>query len=78
MTQSVRTAMKYAVVIERAGENLSAYVPDLPGCIATGNSVSEIEQLIREAVLFHLEGLREDGIEIPEPSCSVGYVELEA
>lgn len=70
--------MKYAVVIERAGENLSAYVPDLPGCIATGNSVSEVEQLIREAILFHLEGLREDGIKIPEPSCVVGYVELAA
>jgi predicted RNase H-like HicB family nuclease len=70
--------MKYAVVIERAGDNLSAYVPDLPGCIATGNSVSEVEQLIREAISFHLEGLREDGLEIPEPSCAVGYVELAA
>jgi predicted RNase H-like HicB family nuclease len=70
--------MKYAVVIERAGENLSAYVPDLPGCIATGKSVSEVEQLVREAISFHLEGLREDGVEIPEPSCAVGYVELAA
>jgi predicted RNase H-like HicB family nuclease len=70
--------MKYAVVIERAGANLSAYVPDLPGCIVTGNSTSEVEQLIREAISFHLEGLREDGIEIPEPSCAVGYVELAA
>ena len=70
--------MKYAVVIERAGDNLSAYVPDLPGCIATGNSASEVEQLIREAISFHLEGLREDGLEIPEPTCAVGYVELAA
>ncbi len=70
--------MKYAVVIERAGENLSAYVPDLPGCIATGNSVSEVEQLIREAISFHLEGLLEDGIQIPEPSCAVRYVDLAA
>ena len=70
--------MKYAVVIERAGDNLSAYVPDLPGCIATGNSTSEVKQLIREAISFHLEGLREDGLEIPEPSCAVGYVELAA
>ena len=54
--------MKYAVVIERAGENLSAYVPDLPGCIVTGNSVYEIEQLVREVISFHLDGLREDGI----------------
>jgi predicted RNase H-like HicB family nuclease len=70
--------MKYAVVIERAGENLSADVPDLLGCIATGHSTSEVEQLILEAIFFHLEGLREDGIEIPEPSCAVGYVELAA
>ena len=68
--------MKYAVVIERAGDNLSAYVPDLPGCIATGHSASEVEQLIREAISFHLEGLKEDGLEIPEPTCAVGYVEL--
>ena len=70
--------MKFAVVIERAGPNLSAYVPDLPGCIATGTSASEVEQLIREAISFHLEGLREDGIDIPEPSGAVGYVELAA
>ena len=70
--------MKYAVVIERAGENLSAYVPDLPGCIATGRTVSEAEQLVREAISFHLEGLMQDGIEIAEPSCAVGYVELAA
>jgi predicted RNase H-like HicB family nuclease len=70
--------MKYAVVIEKAGENLSAYVPDLPGCIATGDTTTEVEQQIREAISFHLDGLREDGIEIPEPSCAVGYVELAA
>jgi predicted RNase H-like HicB family nuclease len=70
--------MKYAIIIERAGDKLSAYVPDLPGCIATGNSASEVEQLIREAISFHLEGLREDGLEIPEPTCAVGYVELAA
>ena len=70
--------MKYAVVIEKTGENLSAYVPDLPGCIATGDTASEVEQQIREAISFHLDGLREDGIEIPEPSCAVGYVELAA
>jgi predicted RNase H-like HicB family nuclease len=56
--------MKYEVVIERAGDNLSAYVPGLPGCIVTGNSVPEVEQLVREAISFHLEGLREDGIDI--------------
>jgi predicted RNase H-like HicB family nuclease len=70
--------MRYAVVIEKAGENFSAYVPDLPGCIATGDTASEVEQQISEAISFHLDGLREDGIEIPEPSCAVGYVELAA
>ena len=70
--------MKYAVVIEKAGENFSAYVPDLPGCIVTGDTASEAEQQIREAISFHLDGLREDGMEIPEPSCAVGYVELAA
>jgi len=70
--------MKYAVAIERAGDNLSAYVPDLPGCIVTGNSVSEVEQLVREATSFHLDGSREDGIDIPELSCAVQYVELAA
>jgi predicted RNase H-like HicB family nuclease len=70
--------MKYAVAIERAGDNLSVYIPDLPDCIVTGDSVSEVEQLVREAISFHLEGLREDGIEIPEPSCAVQYVELAA
>ena len=70
--------MRYAIVIDEAGGNLSAYVPDLPGCIVTGNSVYEVEQLVREAISFHLEGLREDGIEIPEPSCAVQYVELAA
>ncbi|MCT0200627.1 type II toxin-antitoxin system HicB family antitoxin [Synechococcus sp. CS-1325] len=70
--------MKYAVVIEKAGENFSAYVPDLPGCIATGDNASEVEQQIREAISFHLDGLRQDGMEIPEPSCAVGYVELAA
>jgi predicted RNase H-like HicB family nuclease len=70
--------MKYVVDIERAGENLSAYVPDQPGCIVTDDSTSEVEQLIREAISFHLKGLREDGIVIHEPSCAVGYVELAA
>jgi predicted RNase H-like HicB family nuclease len=70
--------MRYAVVIEKAGKNFSAYAPDLPGCIATGDNPFEAEQPIREAISFHLVGLREDGMEIPEPSCAVGYVELAA
>ena len=58
--------MKYAVVIEKATNNNSAYVPDLPGCVATGRTRSEAAQQIREAISFHLEGLREDGVSTPE------------
>ena len=68
---------KYAIVIERAENNLSAYVPDLPGCITTGRTVEEIERNIREAIELHLEGLREDGEPIPEPHTAVTYVELQ-
>ena len=66
--------MKYAVVIERANGNYSAYVPDLPGCVATGDTIEETEAEIREAILFHLEGMREDGIAIPQPETAVTYV----
>ncbi len=59
--------MRYAVVIERAGANYSAYVPDLPGCIATGASVAEAEAEIRAAIRFHLEGLKADGLPVPPP-----------
>jgi predicted RNase H-like HicB family nuclease len=68
---------KYAIVIEKGPNNLSAYVPDLPGCITTGKTVEEIERNIREAVELHLEGLREDGLPILEPSTAVGYIELQ-
>ncbi len=68
---------KYAVVIEKGENNLSAYVPDLPGCITTGKTVEEIERNIREAIELHLEGLAEDGALIPEPSTAVSYVELQ-
>jgi len=68
---------KYAIVIEQGEHNLSAYVPDLPGCITTGRSVEEIERNIREAIELHLEGLREDGEPIPEPHTAVTYVELQ-
>lgn len=70
--------MRYAVVIERAGSNFSAYVPDLPGCIATGATLSEAEAAIREAIVFHLDGLRQDGAPIPQPSSRVEYVEVAA
>jgi predicted RNase H-like HicB family nuclease len=70
--------MRYAVVIESAGLNYSAYVPDLPGCIATGATLAETEAAIREAIALHLEGLREDGLPIPTPSSKVEYVEVAA
>ena len=70
--------MKFAVVIEKAESNYSAFVPDLPGCIATGTSLEEVENQIREAIEFHIEGMRQDGEEIPQPSCSVEYVEVAA
>ena len=70
--------MKYAVVIENAGTNYSAYVPDLPGCVATGQSVEDVESQIREAIEFHVEGMREDGEPIPAATSSVEYVEVAA
>lgn len=70
--------MRYAIVIERANSNYSAYVPDLPGCIAMGATAEEAEKTIREAIEFHLAGLREDGSPIPQPSSRVVYVEVAA
>lgn len=70
--------MRYAIVIEKAGSNYSAYVPDLPGCVATGQTVAETEQQIREAIEFHIEGLREDGLPIPAPQSQVDYVDIAA
>lgn len=70
--------MRYAIVIERAENNFAAYVPDLPGCIATGKTVEETEQQIREAIEFHIRGMREDGVPIPDPSSRVDYVEIAA
>ena len=67
--------MRYAVVIERAGDNLSAYVPDLPGCVATGETVAIVEAEIREAIRFHLDGLAEDGIVTPPPSAIAEYID---
>jgi predicted RNase H-like HicB family nuclease len=69
---------RYAIVVEEAGTNLAAYVPDLPGCVATGRTKEEVERLIREAIALHLEGMAEDGLPIPEPSSRVEYVEIDA
>lgn len=70
--------MRYAVVIENAGANYSAWVLDLPGCVATGATVAEVEAAIRDAITFHLDGLRQDGVPIPAPSSRVEYVEVAA
>jgi predicted RNase H-like HicB family nuclease len=67
---------RYAVVIEKAPGNYSAYVPDLPGCVATGATIEEAEREIREAIEFHLEGLRDAGQPIPEPTSRMAYVEV--
>lgn len=70
--------MRYAVVIEKTEANLAAYVPDLPGCVATGNSQAEVENNIRTSIEMHLAGLREDGQPIPQPSSAVEYVNIAA
>lgn len=67
--------MRYAVVIEKADGNYSAYVPDLPGCVATGATVKTVEQEIREAIRFHIEGLKADGLTVPAPTSIADYVE---
>ncbi len=67
--------MRYAVVIEKAEKNYSAYVPDLPGCVATGATLEEVECEIKEAIRFHLDGMRQDGAPIPKPSAVCEYVE---
>ena len=70
--------MRHAIVIEKASSNYAAYVPDLPGCIATGASVQETESLIREAIEFHLEGLKADGLPVPTATSQVEYIDVPA
>ena len=67
--------MRYAVIIEKAENSYGAYVPDLPGCVAVGDTLEEVRTLIQEAIEFHLEGLQEDGESIPQPSSSIEYIE---
>jgi predicted RNase H-like HicB family nuclease len=67
--------MRYAVVIEKTEGNYSAYVPDLPGCVATGDTVAAVEEEIRGAIRFHIDGLRADGVAIPEPTSIAEYVD---
>ena len=68
--------MKYAVVYEKSPRNYAAYVPDLPGCVATGTTRGEIERNIREAIAFHLEGLRLENQPVPEPQSWAELVEV--
>lgn len=68
--------MRYAIVIETTESNYSAWVPDLPGCVATGATLAETEVAIREAISFHLDGMRRDGLLIPTPSSRVDYVDV--
>jgi predicted RNase H-like HicB family nuclease len=69
---------KYAIVVERAERNYAAYVPDLPGCVATGVTVEETERHLREAIELHVAGMREDGLEVPDPSSVVDYLKIAA
>jgi len=67
--------MRYAIVIEKAEGNYSAYVPDFPGCVATGDTVKSVEAEIRDAIRFHIDGLKADGLPIPAPTSIADYVE---
>ena len=69
--------MRYAIVIEKAAGNYSVYVPDLPGCVATAATVDAVEEEISEAIRFHIDGLKEDGLPIPEPTSMAEYAEVE-
>jgi len=68
--------MRYGIIIEKGENNYSAYVPDLPGCVAVGDTIEEVKQEIAEAIEFHIEGLRKDGLSIPEPTCLVDYADV--
>ena len=66
---------RYAVVIEKADDNYSAYVPDLPGCVATGSTIPEVEAEIRDAIRFHIDGLKADGLAVPTPASIAEYID---
>jgi predicted RNase H-like HicB family nuclease len=69
--------MRYAIVIEKAEGNYSAYVPDLPGCVETAATVEAVEDEIREAIRFHIDGLKEDGLPVPSPTSIAEYTDLD-
>ncbi len=68
--------MKYVVVIEKGEKNFGAYVPDLPGCVAVGDTAAQVEERIRGVIEFHIRGLREDGIDVPAPSTILKEIEV--
>jgi len=70
--------MKYLIVIEKSETGYSAYFPDLPGCVSTGSTIEETEQNMREAIAFHIDGLKEEGYDIPEHTTRSSYVEVAA
>jgi predicted RNase H-like HicB family nuclease len=70
--------LRYAIVIEKAENNYAGYVPDLPGCVATGATVPQVEASLREAIAFHLDGMREDGLPVPPPASVVTYLDVAA
>ncbi|MEC4677852.1 MAG: type II toxin-antitoxin system HicB family antitoxin [Nitrospirota bacterium] len=70
--------MRYLVVIEQTNSGYSAYSPDLPGCVTTGVSQKEAEQNMRDAICFHIEGLKQEGLKIPKPSSASAYVDVAA
>ena len=71
-----KKVVKYLVIIEKADSNFSAYSPDLPGCVATGITIKETLSRMRDAIQFHIEGLKKEGLAIPEPSAKIKYVEI--
>jgi predicted RNase H-like HicB family nuclease len=70
--------MRYAIVIETGERNFSAYAPDLPGCVATGHSVDQVQRAMAEAIRFHVDGLRADNLPVPPPTSQVNYVDVAA
>ena len=70
--------MRYAIIIERVGNNFCAHAPDLPGCVAAGDTVEQTQELMRGAIEMHLAGMREDGDPIPPPSVRVDYIDVAA
>jgi predicted RNase H-like HicB family nuclease len=67
--------MRYAIVIEKTATGYSAFAPDLPGCIATGDDVKSVETEMRDAIRFHIDGLKQDGLPVPQPTSIAEYVE---